>query len=67
MRINDGAAFEIFTLESVVKEKDLEIMARLVDYQVAGCDSEHMGLGPVYAIGQLLERQGLILKKILMS
>lgn len=61
--LNDGAAFEIFTTQSVAEEKGLEVMARVVDYQVAGCDPEYMGLGPVYAINQLLERQDMDLKK----
>lgn len=61
--LNDGAAFEIFTTESLAKEKGLEIMAKVVDYQISGCAPETMGLGPVYAINDLLERQGLDLVK----
>jgi len=38
-------------------------MARIIDYQVAGVDPAYMGLGPVPAIQQILERQGLDLKK----
>lgn len=61
--LNDGAAFEIFTTQTVAKEKGLEVMARVVDYQISGCEPEFMGLGPVYAINDLLERQGLDLQK----
>lgn len=61
--LNDGAAFEIFTTGSVAKEKGLEVMARVVDYQVSGVAPELMGLGPVAAINELLERQGLDLVK----
>ncbi|MGX7091099.1 thiolase family protein [Hutsoniella sourekii] len=57
--LNDGAAFEIFTLGSVAEEQGLEVMAKVVDYQIAGCEPEYMGLGPVYAINQLLDRQGM--------
>lgn len=61
--LNDGAAFEIFTTQTVADEKGLEVMAKVVDYQIAGCEPEYMGLGPVYAINQLLERQELNLQE----
>lgn len=61
--LNDGAAFEIMTTASYAKEHQLHIMARLVDYEIAGVDPAYMGMGPVPAINQLLARQGLDLKK----
>lgn len=61
--LNDGAAFEIITTQAVAEARGLEVMARIVDYQVAGVDPTEMGLGPVPAIKQLLERQGLDLQK----
>ena len=61
--LNDGGAFEIFTTESLAKEKGLEVMARVVDYQISGCAPETMGLGPVFVINDLLERQGMDLVK----
>lgn len=61
--LNDGAAFEIITTESYAKEKNLEIMGKLVDYEIAGVDPAYMGIGPVPAINNLLERNGLDLKK----
>ena len=61
--LNDGAAFEIFTTQSLAEEKGLEVMARVVDYQISGCAPETMGLGPVFAIREMLERQGMDLVK----
>ncbi|RRD93480.1 thiolase family protein [Clostridiales bacterium COT073_COT-073] len=59
--LNDGAAFEIFTTEDVAEERGLEIMARVVDYSIMGCDPRLMGLGPVEPIRLLLERNHLTL------
>lgn len=61
--LNDGGAFELFTTAFFAKEKGYEVMARVIDHQVAGVDPAYMGLGPVPAIQQILERQGLDLKK----
>jgi acetyl-CoA C-acetyltransferase len=61
--LNDGAAFEIFTTESVAKERDLEVMGRVVDYAITGCDPEYMGLGPVYAINEIMRRQDMDLQE----
>ena len=59
--LNDGAAFEIFTTEETAKERGLEVMAKVVDYSVLGCDPRYMGLGPVEPIKTLLERNDLTL------
>lgn len=61
--LNDGAAFEIFTTESVAKAKGLEVMGRVVDYAITGCAPEVMGLGPVAAIQEVLRRNDLDLEK----
>lgn len=59
--LNDGAAFEIFTTESIAKERGLEVMAKIVDYSILGCDPRLMGLGPVEPIKELLKRNDLTL------
>lgn len=61
--LNDGAAFEIFTTESVAKAKGLEVMGRVVDYAITGCAPDVMGLGPVAAIQEVLHRNDLDLEK----
>lgn len=62
--LNDGAAFEIFTRESIAKEKNLEIMARIIDFTITGCRPDHMGIGPVSAIRKLLMQNNLTLEDI---
>lgn len=62
--LNDGAAFEIFTKASVAKERGLDVMAKIVDFAIAGCDPNVMGLGPVYAINKVLEQSNLTLEDI---
>jgi len=57
--ITDAAAALVVTSEEAARELGLEIMARLVDWQVVGVEPRIMGIGPVPATQQLLERQGL--------
>lgn len=61
--LNDGAAFTILTTKTNAKEKNLNIMARLLDYSIVALDPIDMGLGPVKAINELLENNNLELKK----
>ncbi|MBP2015525.1 thiolase family protein [Anaerococcus degeneri] len=61
--LNDGAAFEILTTLSYAKEHGLEVMGKLVDYEIAGVDPAYMGMGPVPAINNLLKRNNLDLKQ----
>jgi acetyl-CoA acyltransferase len=56
---SDGAAASVVVSEEVVKELDLEPIARLVDFTVAGVPPEIMGMGPVPAVRRLLERTGV--------
>ena len=45
--------------EAAAHDLGLDIMARLIDWQVVGVEPRIMGIGPVPATRQLLERQGL--------
>ena len=56
-QVTDGAAFMILASEDAVKKFDLKPRAKIVDIAWAGVAPEMMGLGPVYAIQQLLKRQ----------
>lgn len=62
--LNDGGAFEIFTKESVAQERGLEIMAKVKDYAITGCDPRLMGMGPVSAIKEVLSKAKLTLEDI---
>ncbi|PKM69354.1 MAG: acetyl-CoA C-acyltransferase [Firmicutes bacterium HGW-Firmicutes-19] len=62
--LNDGAAYEIFTLESIAKEKGLDIIAKVVDFAIVGVDPNIMGIGPVPAIRKVLDKNNLKLEDI---
>jgi len=61
---SDGAAFVIVMSERMVKELNLEPVAQMLAYAVAGCDPRIMGIGPVYAIPKALAQANLKLKDI---
>ncbi len=61
---SDGAAFVIVMSEKMVKELNLEPVAQMLAYAVAGCDPRVMGMGPVYAVPKALEQANLKLNDI---
>jgi len=58
-QITDGAAWVILASEDMVARHNLPVLGRLVDSQWAGLDPAQMGLGPVYAMAPVMQRQGL--------
>ncbi len=62
--VNDGAAAVVLMSEKTAEEKQLDVLAEIVDYQVSGVDPRLMGMGPVPAIKKLLERNNLSLDDI---
>ena len=62
--INDGAAAIIVASEDAVKKFALKPLAKLVSWGQGGVDPAIMGIGPVSASKQALERAGLTLKDI---
>lgn len=61
---SDGAAFAMVMSEKMVKELNLEPIARLVSYHVAALEPKIMGVGPIYAVPGALKRAGLNLADI---
>lgn len=61
---SDGAAFVMVMSEKMVKELNLEPIARMVSYAAAGVEPRIMGIGPVAAIPKALDRGGLKLNDI---
>ncbi len=55
--IVDGACAIILASEDYVKKHSLKPLAEIIDGQVVGVEPTKMGIGPVPAIKQLLERQ----------
>ncbi len=62
--ITDGAAAMVVLTAERAEALGVEPMARVVDWTVAGVDPNIMGIGPVPAVRQLLERQSLSLDDI---
>ena len=58
-QMSDGAAFVMVMSEDMVKELNLEPVARMVNYAAAGVEPRIMGIGPVKAIPKALKQAGL--------
>ena len=61
---SDGAAFMIVMSERMVKELNLEPIARLVAYATGGIDPRIMGMGPIAAVPKVLKQAGMSLSDI---
>ena len=61
---SDGASFVMVMSEKMVKELNLEPIARMVSYAAAGVDPRIMGIGPVAAVPKALKMAGLNLDDI---
>ena len=56
---SDGAAFVLIVSEKMIKQLNVQPIARLVDYAVAGVEPRIMGIGPIEAIPKVLKRAGM--------
>lgn len=63
-QMSDGAAFVLVMSEAMVKELNLEPIARLVSFAAVGVEPKIMGIGPVYAIPKALKQAGLTKEQI---
>ena len=58
-QMSDGAAFVMVMSEEMVKELNIEPIARMVNYAAAGVEPKIMGIGPVAAVPKVLKQSGL--------
>ncbi|MEZ5994898.1 MAG: acetyl-CoA C-acyltransferase [Hyphomonadaceae bacterium] len=58
-QLSDGAAALVLMDEKEAERRGLEPMGMFKGFAVAGCNPDEMGIGPVFAVPRLLERQGL--------
>ncbi len=58
-QMSDGASFTVIMSEKMVKELNIEPIARLVSYAPVGVEPSIMGIGPLYAIPKALKQAGL--------
>ncbi len=58
-QLSDGGSAQVVMEESEAERRGLQPLGRYVGYVVAGCEPDEMGIGPVFAVPKLLERNGL--------
>jgi acetyl-CoA C-acetyltransferase len=58
-QLSDGAAALVLMDEKEAERRGLEPLGLFKGFAVAGCHPDEMGIGPVFAVPRLLERQGL--------
>ena len=63
-QMSDGAAFVLVMSEEMVKELNLEPIARMVSYAAVGVEPRIMGIGPVAAVPKALKQAGLQISDI---
>jgi acetyl-CoA acyltransferase len=56
---SDGASFVLVMSERMVKELNLEPIARMVTYATEGVDPRIMGMGPIKAVPKALKQAGM--------
>ncbi|MFS0215820.1 acetyl-CoA C-acyltransferase [Corynebacterium striatum] len=62
--INDGAAAVVLATAEQMSTRNLEPLAKIVSWAIAGVDPTRMGVGPIAAVPKALEKAGLTLDDI---
>ena len=60
----DGAAATLLMSKEKCDELGIKPIAKFINFQVAGCKADEMGVGPAYAIPRVLKKAGLEIKDI---
>ena len=63
-QLSDGASAAVLMEASEASRRGLEPLGVYRGMAVAGCDPDEMGIGPVFAVPKLLERNGLTVDDI---
>jgi acetyl-CoA C-acetyltransferase len=63
-QLSDGASAQLVMDLATAQKEAMPILGVYRGFQVAGCDPDEMGIGPVFAIPKLLARAGLKLDDI---
>ena len=62
-QLSDGAAALVMMDEAEAERLGLEPLGAFRAFAVAGCEPDEMGIGPVFAVPRLLERQGFVRRR----
>ena len=63
-QLSDGASAAVVMEASLAEKRGLEPLGIYRGTAVAGCEPDEMGIGPVFAVPKLLERNGLTMDAI---
>uniref|UniRef100_UPI004047BDD2 acetyl-CoA C-acyltransferase n=1 Tax=Shewanella sp. TaxID=50422 RepID=UPI004047BDD2 len=63
-QLSDGAAAVVVMERELAEQRGLKPLGIYRGMVVAGCEPDEMGIGPIYAIPKLLERNGLTMDDI---
>jgi len=63
-QLSDGASMTLLMSEKMASDLGLTPMGYFRGFVASGCEPDEMGIGPVFAIPELLKRTGLQLKDI---
>ncbi len=63
-QLSDGASVCVVMDAKLAEKKGLKPLGTFRGFAVAGCEPDEMGIGPVFAVPRLLERQGLKMSDI---
>ena len=63
-QMSDGAAFVMIVSEDILKKLNIEPIAKLVSYSVAGLPPKIMGMGPVRAVPKALKQANMKINDI---
>ncbi|WP_295799759.1 acetyl-CoA C-acyltransferase [uncultured Microbulbifer sp.] len=58
-QLSDGAAAMVLMDSRLAEQRNLEPLGVYRGMAVAGCEPDEMGIGPIYAVPKLLQRNGL--------
>tara|TARA_R110001599_G_scaffold121681_1_gene293401 strand:+ start:29059 stop:30261 length:1203 start_codon:yes stop_codon:yes gene_type:complete len=63
-QLSDGASAQVLMDLATAQKEGLPILGIYRGFQVAGCNPDEMGIGPVFAIPKLLDRAGLKIEDV---
>ena len=63
-QLSDGASAQVLMDHATAQKEGLPVLGLYRGFQVAGCEPDEMGIGPVFAIPKLLKRAGLSIDDI---